>query len=177
MRWRSEGPYVARACCRVGALSWVVLLFALGACGGGWTADLPGTYVLDRAAYIDAAYARRLDAEAGALEQLGHLEARREREAVLRKEAVAESNTVRMRVDLQDDGTFRVAYRYPQEEGHASGRWRTEGDRLRLETTSQGRRPLKHPQVAWGARRTRGFVLTGSHVPLPIPLIRAARAR
>ena len=94
---------------------------ALGGCGASWEDDLPGAYTLDRASYAEAAYVRRVAASSGASSDLGHVDARRELEAALRAEALQEARAIRMLLKLASDGTFRLAYRYPKEEGHAAG--------------------------------------------------------
>ena len=155
------------------ALVACALLGALAACGQGLRERLPGVYVLDRETYRREALERLREAQTTSAETLVG-PARRAFERRLGEEADAQAAAVRLRLDLADDGTFRVVFRYGDEQGHGRGTWVVRDSVVRLRTTEQNGRPLAQPPDATGTLEDGRLRLEGAHVPVPMPLLRAA---
>ncbi|MDJ0522070.1 MAG: hypothetical protein QNJ90_08360 [Planctomycetota bacterium] len=123
------------------ALLFLLLVAACGAESDVPASELVGTWLLDRDRLARTLLAERVDALDAAARKALTAEGRRSLYTESRKVA-GESD---LRLDVMEDGTFVVRYRFGREQGARKGEWRREDGRLVMRTTETATGPLARP--------------------------------
>ena len=101
--------------------------------------EVAGVYVLDRPAYARALVRERVVEGGGVASRTPSEEERERLIAAARKAA----ESVSLRLDLEEDGTFVVRFHFDKEKGRLLGAWSLRGQRLTLRTTHDAAGPVR----------------------------------